>query len=99
MTPFILIGNIVNFTKSFKLSPPSPLAQPWRQPPEMVNKLEPYTTEIGSRLKAGESLDSIARDVALKASVTLADVKLFVAASEDLQLFVSVLASVGRKNQ
>ncbi len=78
LTPIFLINNTVRYLMCLGMPPVPADAKPPQLTAEAMERLGPYTQEIFDRLNECRKLAEVAEDVALRASVTPAQVVLYV---------------------
>jgi hypothetical protein len=81
MTLFFYIpNNIIRYLLSLSLKPVPPGAAVAELTEEAMSRLAPYAETIVVRLKSGESLEYVAKDIAIRAGVTPGQVVLYLRA-------------------
>jgi hypothetical protein len=76
-TPVVLAIDLFNYFRAWNLPPVPPGATVPRLDDRAINQLQPHWPQIVARLNSGEKFDDVAGDLALKASVTPAQVALY----------------------
>jgi hypothetical protein len=88
-TPVFILNNLVRYVVCLGMDPVPPGALRPQLTQELIARLRLHTESLIERLKHGEALERVARDVALRAAVTPGQVALYVhalvAASQDAE--------------
>jgi hypothetical protein len=80
LTPFLILNNLIRYLGALKLqrAPAGAVAPTLTQ--EVIQRLEPYTDELVSRLNKGERLEQVSHSVAPRVGVTPGQVFLYIQA-------------------
>jgi hypothetical protein len=74
---FIIPNNIIRFLGTLSLKPPDPLTSFPVLTDIVIEKIQPYTTELFQRIKVGENFETVARSIAIRAVVSPGQVILY----------------------
>ena len=79
-TPVVLLIDVINYVRAWNLTPVPPGATVPQLTDTAIERLQPFTQDLISRLNAGEPLEQVAASIAGRASVTPGQVVVYLRA-------------------
>jgi hypothetical protein len=77
MTPFLIINNVIRYLGALKLQPVPIGATAPTLTEEVMDKLNPYTDELFSRINGEESIEQVVQSIAPRVGVTPGQIFLY----------------------